>query len=91
MITQQTIHDLASVVRADVQPTKARARPIKHQKYLPVIGLMPLMSCCSRTSSLITLAKTLCEHLQSLRCKGSGILLLVDTVTNTREDAAKVS
>ncbi len=38
-ITQQTIHDLAIVVRADVQPTEARARPSKQQKYLPVIGI----------------------------------------------------
>ncbi|QNI51526.1 hypothetical protein SynRS9915_01818 [Synechococcus sp. RS9915] len=40
---------------------------------------------------LVLLAESFSTHLQGLRCKGSGFLLLVHTVTNTRVYAAKVS
>ena len=42
-------------------------------------------------SSLVTFAEALCAHRLRLRCKGSGLLLLVHTVTNARVYAAKVS
>ncbi|WP_353292216.1 hypothetical protein [Synechococcus sp. M16CYN] len=56
MVRQQTIHDLARVVRAYVQPAKTRMRSNKYQKYLTVIGLMPLMNYCTRILATLSLA-----------------------------------
>ena len=42
-------------------------------------------------SSLVALSEAICAHLQALSCHGSGLLLLIDTATNTRVDTAKVS
>ena len=40
---------------------------------------------------LVLLAESIGAHLQGLRCHGSGLFLLVDTVTNTRIDTAVMS